>query len=77
MTFAATGGVLYAGTDSPTMLFLAPVPALIHEAARRLGAQSATIARLETERRRWPEQVRTPATSSTSPPGCWPHAPRR
>jgi PAS domain S-box-containing protein len=60
-TFAATGGVLYAGTESPTILFLAPVPVLFHEAMRRLGAQSATIARLEAERSTLARQVRTRA----------------
>jgi PAS domain S-box-containing protein len=60
-TFVATGGVLYAGTESPTMLFLAPVPVLIHEAARRLEVQADTIARLETERITLARQVRTRA----------------
>jgi PAS domain S-box-containing protein len=60
-TLATTGGVLYAGAESPTMLFLTPLPVLIHEAARRLGAQAATIARLETERSTLARQVRTRA----------------
>ena len=60
-TFAATGGVLYAGSASPTMLFLAPVPVLIYETARRLGAQAATIARLEDERITLATQVQTRA----------------
>ena len=38
-----------------------PCPLLIHEGARRLGAQAATIARLETERRTLATQVRTRA----------------
>ena len=60
-TFAATGGVLYAGPRRRPCSFLAPVPVLIHEAARRLGAQAATIARLETERSTLATQVRTRA----------------
>jgi PAS domain S-box-containing protein len=60
-TFAATSGALYAGADSPALFFLAPVPVLLHEAARRLGAQATTIERLETERITLARQVRTRA----------------
>ena len=48
-TMVATGGLLYAGTGSPATALLAPVPVLIHETTRRLGAQAATIARLQEE----------------------------
>ena len=49
-TMLATGGLLYAATGTPAALFLAPVPVLVHETARRLGSQAATIARLREER---------------------------